>query len=455
MRSPLVYLRWTVFFVLVAGLISVAFSLAVMRSKIDTIDDGSINGPVWMVMSLEYDLFRFELALADFILEKTDATAVNLRFDLLWSRVATVRSGETAQLLQDYKAPSEVFEQLHMTLEETDAEVTHIEEANPLELNQLAIRFGSHSEALHNATLSVLQENSIRTKALRDELLYISQINSLTSIAVAVFLLLILLLYVIESIQTKRQLKEKDGLLEQAHAANIAKSQFISVINHELRTPLTSVVGAISLVKSDALGKISPKARSVLELADRNCEQLSALITDLLDVDKFDANRVEYQFSELNLSSFLREQAKINSTYAQEFGVAIVADPDMPDLTVWADARRLGQVTSNLLSNAAKFSTRGETIKINLTQQGENAVFSVADNGRGIPEAEQARIFDRFHQVDSSNERERGGTGLGLSIVRSVVEAHGGRVTLTSVLGEGTTFFVELPLHARSDSTQE
>jgi len=135
-------------------------------------------------------------------------------------------------------------------------------------------------------------------------------------------------------------------------------------------------------------------------------------------------------------------------SYAQQYGVEIVASDIEPNVAVQADRNRLSQVVANLLSNACKFSNAGSEVRVGLSTSCNFAVIAIQDCGRGIPKSEHARVFERFYQVDSSSSREKPGTGLGLSIVKSIVEAHGGTVRLESVIGQGTTCFVSLPLAA-------
>jgi signal transduction histidine kinase len=150
------------------------------------------------------------------------------------------------------------------------------------------------------------------------------------------------------------------------------------------------------------------------------------------------------------LQKFLKEQLETNRPFADTFGVGLFADTVMEDLIVDGDSHRLGQVLSNLISNAAKFSNPGDNIFVGLKKVNGRAIVSVTDTdtGIGIPESARHRIFDRFQQVDSSNLRERGGTGLGLAIVKLIIEAHGGEILYESIVDQGTTFRFDLSLAA-------
>lgn len=226
------------------------------------------------------------------------------------------------------------------------------------------------------------------------------------------------------------------------------KSEFISTVSHELRTPLTSIRGSLGLVFGGVTGPLNEKALELLAIALKNSERLTDLINDILDIEKIDSGRMKFAFETQALASLMLQAVDANRAYASALDVSIELAPMPQSIEVSVDSGRFLQVMSNLLSNAAKFSPKGGTVEVAVGVMGRDVRISVTDHGPGIPEEFQARIFQRFSQADSSDTRSRGGTGLGLAITKSIVERMGGRIGFDTRAGDGTTFFVDLPLAA-------
>ncbi|GAA6199901.1 PhnD/SsuA/transferrin family substrate-binding protein [Aquicoccus sp. SU-CL01552] len=229
--------------------------------------------------------------------------------------------------------------------------------------------------------------------------------------------------------------------------AERAKNEFISTVSHELRTPLTSMKGALGLALSGSVGDMSDPVKKMVSMASTNCDRLALLINDILDLEKIEAGKMDFNMEELDLAELLAAAQEANRFYAEKFGVILrcEVDNDGQPLTTRGDRNRLMQVMDNLLSNAAKFSPIGAEIVIWLRPHRGGLRISVRDFGTGIPKAAQPTIFDKFTQVDSSDTRSKGGTGLGLSIVKRIVEEHQGAIFFKSQQGEGSEFFVDLP----------
>lgn len=446
MKLPFDFFRGLIIGALTVGLITAALSLAHMRTQILSIGNGSATGPVWYVTGVERELQEFEFALAYYELDPTTANNVTLRFDILWSMVASISQGDVAAKLEDFNVDYALLEQMPELLKKHDAAIMEIGALTREERMDILLEFRALNDEVHQVGMKALQASSAETLTWRETLLSVSNNNAVVGIILIVIVTILILMFQFDRVAARRQLREKDALLVAAEAASVAKSQFISVINHELRTPLTSIKGAISLMSAGALGEVPKTFERPINIAERNCRQLSSLISDLLDAEKFSSGAMEYKFEPINLPQFLTEQIETHASFADSYGVTLSIQPSVPELIVNGDAHRLGQVMSNLLSNAVKFSKSGDHVTVSLEEQNGRAVVSVTDTGRGIPEAARDKVFERFQQVDSSNERERGGTGLGLSIVKAIVEAHGGHVDFDSVVGEGTTFKFDLSL---------
>lgn len=224
------------------------------------------------------------------------------------------------------------------------------------------------------------------------------------------------------------------------------KEEFVSVVSHELRTPLTPISGVLSLLASGRGGELSDRAQQMVDLALRNSNRLLYLIDDLLDLRKLSSDQMEFQIRALDIGSVVRDAVKVNQTLGDEMDVSFEIDEKDVGLRVRGDKERLTQVLTNLMVNAAKFSPDGSTVDIVIEERDGCARVSVVDQGPGITEEFQPRVFEKFAQADSSSTRSHGGTGLGLSISKSIVERLDGCIDFETEVGEGSTFYFELPL---------
>jgi signal transduction histidine kinase len=225
-----------------------------------------------------------------------------------------------------------------------------------------------------------------------------------------------------------------------------AQSDFISTVSHELRTPFTSIRGSLALLVGGVAGPLPERVRPLVEIALRNSERLLILINDLLDIQRLESGNMELSLQELELTPLVEQALEDNNAFASQLGVTFRLFRGEAGLRVRVDPNRLLQLMANLLSNAAKFSPLEGTVEIGVERHSGWARVSVRDQGRGIPPEFRSRIFSRFAQADSSSTREKGGTGLGLSICKALIERMGGFISFTTLIGEGTTFFFDLPL---------
>ncbi|QQA41202.1 sensor histidine kinase [Pelagovum pacificum] len=233
--------------------------------------------------------------------------------------------------------------------------------------------------------------------------------------------------------------------ITESRRINQMKSEFISTVSHELRTPLTSIAGALGLVRAGALGAIPQKAQETLGISLRNCDRLTALINDLLDVEKIASGKMVFDFADHHLGDLLDVAIQANEGYLLRHRVRLDVPGAWPDVTVQVDEGRFQQVLDNFLSNAAKFSPTDGAVEIRVEIANRAARIIVTDSGPGIPERYHDRIFRRFSQVDASTSRLHGGTGLGLSICKGLATGMGGAVGFRSAENEGASFWVEFP----------
>jgi two-component system phosphate regulon sensor histidine kinase PhoR len=223
------------------------------------------------------------------------------------------------------------------------------------------------------------------------------------------------------------------------------RKDFVANVSHELKTPLTSIQGFAETLLSGALDDPG-HGRRFVEIIRHHALRLSRLTDDLLKLSRIEAGKLEPEFQSVSLADLIRGAVEAARPRAEKNGLALAFDcpPALPQ--VRGDANLLREVLQNLLDNAIQYTPAEGRIDVSAAREDGYAVIAVADTGIGIPEAEQARIFERFYRVDAARSRELGSTGLGLSIVKHIVEAHGGRVGVESAVGRGSKFFFSIPL---------
>ena len=235
---------------------------------------------------------------------------------------------------------------------------------------------------------------------------------------------------------------ELTQVVEELSRANRAKAEFLSNMSHELRTPLTSILGFTDLLLHGMEGPLTDAQREDLRTIDASGGRLQGLIDNLIEVSDIEAGRVELRIEPVALMPFLQERATEIRTFAGHKQQSIELESGRGPAIIYADEGRLRTVLRNLLSNAVKFTPARGTIRIEAAGLEDDIRIDVADTGIGIPPADQARIFERFHRASAPDVP---GTGLGLAIAREYVLLHGGDLTVESTPGTGSRFSVWLP----------
>ena len=234
---------------------------------------------------------------------------------------------------------------------------------------------------------------------------------------------------------------------DDAEAANRAKSLFLATMSHEIRTPLNGVLG---MAQAMAMDDLTPVQRERLGVVHASGEALLAILNDVLDLAKIEAGKLEIEDIEFDLEEIARGAHQAFTAQANAKGLSFGLDIDGAQGLYLGDPTRLRQILYNLVSNALKFTDRGE-IRVMARRRDERLVLSVADTGVGIPEDRLQALFGRFDQADASTTRRFGGTGLGLAICRELAEMMDGSIDVESTLGFGSTFTVSLPLQRVGD----
>jgi len=253
---------------------------------------------------------------------------------------------------------------------------------------------------------------------------------------------LVTCLDVTDTARFERALKERNEALE---TAGRLKSEFIANVSYELRTPLNAIIGFADILANQYFGKLTPRqleySHGILESSHR----LMSLINDILDLATIEAGYMELLPRPIDVAELLQSVMTLTRERArnQRLDLNLRCPPDIGSVT--ADERRLKQALFNLVSNAIKFTPAGGSVTIAAAREPDGLVLSVADTGVGIPEADQARVFDKFERGNGNGDASHSGAGLGLSLVKSLIELHGGTVTIQSNPGQGTTVRCRLP----------
>src|SRR5262245_18740085 len=220
-------------------------------------------------------------------------------------------------------------------------------------------------------------------------------------------------------------------------------------MSHELRTPLAAILGYAELIQEGFYEPQGPKSLDALTRIRSNGKHLLGLINTVLDIAKIESGQFTLNMTEYAIESVVETVRAATESLAQNKKLTLTTSVDKSLPVGLGDEQRITQVLLNLVGNAIKFTHTGE---VSVTAKAVNGHFnvSVTDTGPGISEHERTRIFEQFHQIDSSLTKAAGGTGLGLAIAKQIVEMHGGRIWVESIPGEGATFHMELPVRAQA-----
>lgn len=224
------------------------------------------------------------------------------------------------------------------------------------------------------------------------------------------------------------------------------KTELISIVSHELRSPLTSIKGYVDLMQSGDFGKVPGEMESYLEVISDNANRLSALIEDMLDLSRIESGKLSMNFGKVDLQFLCDSVYLTMKPQAEQKKQTLIRNVET-GLSVSGDVERLRQALTNLVSNAVKYTPDGGEIRIDAIQQHGEVWIQVIDNGYGIPEDQQPKLFQKFYRAKTRKTQHIGGTGLGLCITKSIAELHNGTITFTSEVDKGSTFIFTLPAY--------
>lgn len=255
-------------------------------------------------------------------------------------------------------------------------------------------------------------------------------------------------------IQGMWKLMQRKLAVEQLKKTMEAKSQFISMASHELRTPLTSIKEGIRLVLQGKDSQLDDKQKKFLGLAQRNVDRLARLINNVLDFQKLDSGKIDFNIQENDANEVVREIKETTTTLANDKKLSLITELDESLPIVKFDWDKIMQVLMNLVNNAIKFTDQG-SVTITSAKEGNTIRISVQDTGPGIKEEDLPRLFHEFEQLEDVGNRKPGGSGLGLVISQKIIERHNGKIWAESEYGKGTAFHFVLPVEERREKQGE
>ena len=413
----------------------------------------------WVVYKLDRDavqLLNHLLAVTRGPLTAESHDELNLRFELLYSRITLLNEGEVSTLLQQIDTARALLSDIQQQLDVLDGMFYPYDEPAadgsmaPLPVMALEEELQALTRLTERLVIAIngyLAESATEERA-QLSLLYKLLMTLIIGMSLAAFLVIAFLVREMrESAAIRREQEQLGRQLEvtakQAQAANQAKSDFLAMVSHEIRTPLNGVIGMSELLRESASpAQVEDYAHTIHDSAN----QLLAMINEILDFSKIEAGHLTLETSPTALKPLVDSVAVLLAPRAKIKGLALTVyvDPLVP-AWVLVDAGRLRQILLNLIANAIKFTDRGE-VRIKVSSTVGQLLFEVIDTGCGLSEQQQTRLFEPFQQADESVARRFGGTGLGLAICKRLSEAMQGRLGVKSQIGQGSTFWCELPL---------
>ncbi|MDH6098218.1 PAS domain S-box protein, partial [Anabaenopsis sp. FSS-46] len=231
--------------------------------------------------------------------------------------------------------------------------------------------------------------------------------------------------------------------ISERHEVERVKNEFISVVSHEVRTPLTSIKGALGILETGVLDDQPFEKQQMLQIAINNSDRLLDLVNDILELESLTSRQTKLNQQWFDVTTVVKQAIEDLQPIATNAGIYLKFN--VPNIQIFADFRAILQTLTNLLGNAIKFSRPGGTVELSVSMSEEDILFTITDQGKGIPPEKLEAIFGRFQQVDVSDARQKGGTGLGLAISRGLVEEHQGKIWAESVLNSGSKFYFTIP----------
>jgi signal transduction histidine kinase len=397
-------------------------------------------------LQLEYERMSAAIRLARLGEPGMDRDRLQLRIDILNSRLGVLGAGDVARALSRHAAYAEVMTDLQRLLATID---DHMAAGRDQPLTEVAARIhgllGSADDLIRRFTGDAVQSSAATRERHERELSTLLARLQIVFIIFACGILGGAFALVRQTRAVSRSERQARQMLHELSQANKAKSHFLANMSHELRTPLNAVIGFSEIMRQQILGPLPPRYAGYARDINDSANHLLALIEDVLDMARIEAGHTDIKVRRFALTEALDAAMLVIQPQGVRNDVAIDVAPG-PPLLIDGDLRAVRQILINLLGNAVKFTPPRGRVRLDwsLTPAGDLRI-AVADDGIGIPPADMGRITQPFHRGSNATAAAVGGTGLGLAITKTLTELHGGTLEIASTLGAGTTVEVVLP----------
>ena len=412
----------------------------------------SVGGDTaWAAYKLDREAIQLRSQLAR-PAAQNDLSDLRLRFELMYSRVNLLRRGELAELLGTIPRAASLMASIIDQVDAIDTQLYRdgfsLQDGGREALDARLATLSGYSEELIVTINAHLADTTTRERQQLQRLYRLLLALIVAMSAAAALVVVFLFREARESAAARRATEALSGELEvaarRAEAASQAKSEFLATVSHEIRTPLNGVIGMSELLRERPLDATS---RHYAATIHESGGLLLGLINDILDFSRIEAGRLELEHTDYDLRELVARAVALFAPRASAKSLTLrsVSDPRLP-ARLYGDPGRINQVILNLLSNAIKFSADGEVVLAVQRCAGGQLEISVSDQGCGIDEAQREALFEPFRQGDASTARRFGGSGLGLAICKQLASAMGGEIDFTSQPGQGSRFWLRLPL---------